>query len=410
MTSHSNKFRTNHKHFTWVGDVNCKVMLILAVGWLVASTSFAAVAPGNFRAANLAAQQHIDEFVRLDDDPSAPALLEAQWEALRQAAGRWLDQHPKTGRSTFEAALKALKPKDLDATAVQLDDHSWLVSVDVGGFGSVFILADHGHGFSSAWAIDRPQTWASRAHGRLKAWSPDRARDSCRTRTPEDKWDECGPLSGRIGLIRGSGRFYIEGEYAQVAGVTIGAQLSLWSWNGVSARPIFSRYFNFMADQPWTVRVTANRLDVRSKDDFRRMSACGGCEGRQLVTSFRLTPAGVDKLNSRSLTPELDLVDAIYDRIARQRPTSDLASHQAAKVMAQQLKDDDNPVQPRNSAQRNVGMIQDWKILGSPGHKRLCLETDFGGAALFYIGQDPARVVAVRPAPSGTCGGSGAHD
>ncbi len=388
-----------------------KILSIFAAVVVAAPNLVGAQTVGDFETANTAVGKHVNEFVRLDDDPISPTLLERRWEALRRAAARWLDQYSKARVSTLEAAIKSLKPKSIDAQALQLDGRSWLVAADIDGFGTAFILTNGGHGFRTTWAIDDPQTWTVGQAGRLSAWNPQNARDSCRSHTPEGRWEDCGPLSGRVGVLpkdaAGARRFYVDGQYAQGAGATVGNQLSIWSWDGSRARPLLSRYYNSMIDQAWSVRVRGEILDIRSKDSFQHMFACGGCEGRQVVASFRVSPENIKKLGRRSLTPDLDFVDKVYDRLARHEAVGNLATPSVTKFMTAQLEQGDADYKPKTPAQKQVGMIANWK-LASGG---ICLETDSGGAAIFALAgpQGRRRIIDAKTVPSGACGGAGAR-
>ena len=280
---------------------------LLALTLLAIPLRASAEPAADFTSATAAFAKHLDDFDELDEAPGSPLLLERQWEALRTAAAHWLDNHPNASSSGLEAAVKALKPMDLEAHAVRLDAHSWLVAASITQTGTVFILTGGNRGFRTAWATDRPETWASPPSGPLTAWLPENARGSCRSNATGKRYRECGPLFGRIGLLpsRAGKGFYVDGEYAQVAGATGGAQLSVWSWNGGRARPVFSHVYTYMADQPWTVRFKGDLLEIRSKELHRHLQACGACEGKQVVSTFRVSPGGGVLLGRHSLTPEL---------------------------------------------------------------------------------------------------------
>lgn len=403
---------TNQKHM----DVSLPMTLklaIFALALLAAPLGAAAEAAGDFRSATAALGKHVDDFDELDDAPGSPSLLERQWEALRTVSARWLDNHPNASSSALEAAVKALKPMDMEAHAVRLDAHSWLVAASINEIGTVFILARGEHGFRAAWAIDRPETWASRPSGRLAAWLPENARGSCRSNATGKRYLECGPLFARIGLLpsRAGRGFYVDGEYAQVAGATVGGQLSVWSWDGGRARPVFSHGYAYMADQPWTVRFKGDLLEIRSKEIQRHLYACGACEGRQVVSTFRVSRAGAVPLGRHSLTPELDLIDEVYDRIAHKRPTGDLASPAATALMAAQLRRGDADFKPKTPEDRGVGMIGAWRVTPWGDKRRLCLETDEGGRAVFTLqpSRKGLRIGSAVALPVGDCGGPGSH-
>jgi len=63
-----------------------------------------------------------------------------------------------------------------------------------------------------------------------------------------------GPLViPKIGRLpddaQGRACFYIDATYAQVAGATVGAQISLWTWDGSQALPQLTREYFYTGEQ-----------------------------------------------------------------------------------------------------------------------------------------------------------------
>lgn len=393
--------------------------------WLALATALAAEpasaadkAGPSFQAAAAALAPHADGF-HLDDQPGSSVLLTRQWDALRRAAAAWLDQHPDANGLEVSAALKALKPasgpvdQGIEASALRLDDKAWLIAARVNEIGTVFILADSGGGFRTAWAIDRPETWGGGRSGPLLAWKPDNAQKSCPARRTGADVRQCGPLYGGIGRLPdaegGARRFFVDGTYAQPMGATVAGQISIWTWDDAAARPVFSTGYGYMVEQPWTVRTRGDVVAIRTKDAFRRIVACGACEGRQVVKTFRVSPTGLEPLSTQSLTPELDLIDDVYDRLALGQPTAGLATVPAARAMAAQLRQARTVTKPKGPADITAGMIMGWRASGGPGARTVCLETDDSGAAIFTIDAIGRRVLAVQPAAAGACSGPGSR-
>jgi hypothetical protein len=80
--------------------------------------------------------------------------------------------------------------------------------------------------------------------------------------------------------VHGQPRFYIDGTYAQSAGGTVGAQISVWVWDGMTARPQIARAYALMVDQSASTRVEGDLLMVQQKKFFRTFFSCGMCEPR----------------------------------------------------------------------------------------------------------------------------------
>jgi hypothetical protein len=101
--------------------------------------------------------------------------------------------------------------------------------------------------------------------------------------------------------VHGQPRFYIDGTYAQSAGGTVGAQISVWVWDGMTARPQIARAYALMVDQSASTRVEGDLLMVQQKKFFRTFFSCGMCEERQADWNVWLIPEGVQDLEEESL-------------------------------------------------------------------------------------------------------------
>jgi hypothetical protein len=353
-----------------------------------------------FAAANAALAPHDDGFGFLDDAPASPALLRARWQAWRAWAVDFLTDHPAAAAPQLAQALGALG-QDVSAEAVGLSPGVFLVSMSFNGGGDVFVVAASGGGPRIVWSLGE----ATPAAGPLRAWSAEAAATGCRTARGDGKWAECGPLDGSIGRLPDSGagqpRFYVNATYLQLAGETVAGQLGVWTWTGAGATPLLTRTYSYMLDQPQFLRVSGGTLKLRVKDEFKTFFACGACEGRQLDWTLRLTPAGVDDLGRVSLTPELDLVDQLFDRAFHGRPLADIASPSVAAAVSRKAA----AIRRSNAGLDNpatLGMLDGFRISGPPAARVVCLATDGGGTFRFTLAG--GRAVAMRDLGDAQCG------
>jgi hypothetical protein len=224
----------------------------------------------------------------------------------------------------------------------------------------------------------------------------------------------CGPLSAALTRLSdeadGSRRFAVTGVYSQEAGATVGVQVSVWRWNGRAAEPLLALAFAQMLDDPIIAKATPGRLVLHAKGDLRRMFSCGACSGRQEEIDIDLPARGARIAGRRSLEPELDLVDALYDRLFRRQPTDDLATPAAAARLAP-------IVDARLAEARKAGLdptlgMASWRLTRRDGAETLCLSADdLDAPQLFTIERrgQALKVTAVRDAPDHACDGPDAR-
>jgi hypothetical protein len=355
-----------------------------------------------FERAEAALSHHSDGFA-IDDDPQAPALLRQEWSVTGEWAADYLTAHPAASEAELVAAIRELSP-NLTAESIKLDPTTFLVSAYVDEIGTVFIVSARGDRFAQAWTIADAAAHRPIGFDVLGAWSADKARGNCRQSLPQKAWNTCGPVFGSIGKIPnqedGSPRFYIDGTYAQGAGATVGAQLSLWKWTGLTAELLYAKTYGYMIDQAVGTRLDGNFLRVRVKDKFGTFFACGSCEGRQMDWTLRIDPDRIEDLGRKSVVPELDLIDSLYARLIEKKPVTDIADPAVVEAL-----------KPVLAGLRKRGMLMDWKVTGDGPRRVLCISTENGGAYLFTIDSmlSRPRVVAASAVPvvsEEECGGS----
>ena len=364
---------------------------------VIAAAAFpAAATPADDEAAIVAAEaalhDHFDGFA-LDDSPGAPALMEASFAAVRRWAANYLTAHPATTAAAFTDAILKVAG---DASVVGLGGGAFLIAQPDGEAGQVFIVAPGPGGAQIAWTAAQAGQGAG-PNSLVRAWTASSAQDSCRDKVAQTAWMTCGPLRADIARLPdradGKARFYVDATYSQRAGATLGAQISLWTWDGRTASLDYAGPYEWEVDQPVRTHIEGAVLTIHEKGTFKTFYSCGSCEGRQLVWSLRLGPAGVQDLGKRSLEPDLDLVDGLIDRAVQRAPTGDIASPAAAAVVAKSVEDHRHEFS--KDAQPSVGMLMGWNVRGPSAHRIVCVAIDGLGQFDFAIaGAGRARRIA----------------
>ncbi|WP_138918806.1 hypothetical protein [Nitrospirillum viridazoti] len=337
----------------------------------------------------------------LDADPAAPNLLRQEWDLYAQAAADCLNTHPDATGAEVAAAVQGLLPPDkfgapsINVLARRLDAQSVIVAARQNEVGTAFILGVRDGRYQRVWSIaDAPDQPYAIAFKTLGAWSVSGAGPGCGEASMSDGGGACGPLfPADIGLlpIRADGlrRFYLDADHAQMMGATVGAQISVWDWNGRTAKPAAVHLFARMVDGEMGTRVEGDRLRVRTKGEFKTFSACGQCEGRQVDWTLRLTPDGLVEEGETSAVPELDVVDHFLDLLTKKQPTEGVAASQAVTSMRAILNAD-----KETASLDNFGMLDTATVVTIRGRKSLCLMVDELPAIRFFlVGR---RIVGVR--------------
>lgn len=347
----------------------------------------------------------------LDERRGIP-VLRRQWEAARRLAIALLDRQPAIGPAPLEKALKRAGLSNVIVERVDAD--ALLIGTEAGPLGTFSLIArgTDGH-FRVALALD---ALPAGAPAQLAAWRPDRTVAGCRAGADHDFGTTCGPMT--ITDARrlppeadGTRRFSLLGRYVKEAGATDSYQLSLWRWDGQRATPLLVRDFAQMAEESIFVSSTAQQLRLHVKGDFKSFTACGSCSGRQMEWRFAFPAKGANPPAVRSLTPDLDAVDAIYDRLLHGRRADDLASPAVVAALTPIARD----VRDRARAEHTdawLGLLGTWKVTPMPvGAADLCFSTDSVDPQIFHIETRDGRryLTAVRAAGPQACEGPGAR-
>ena len=365
--------------------------VLLSVGWL-SMVSIAARAQPNlaelkseYESVTAELQKHLVHEFWIDDAPESPELLARQWTLEGAWVAAWLNAHPSAGSDGVRQALHQLDAAD-ESTALELSEGTFLVAART-GIGCVFIVAKLDGQYHLAWSTAQPQEARGEQAEILAAWRPENARAGGRG----PYWmayGSAGPVMPILGLLptdaKGRARFYIDGIYAQGAGMVVGAQISLWAWDGKTARPQIARHYTVMIDAAVGTRLEGNLLKVREKTFFRTFSTYGPSEERKTDWIVRLTPQGIEDLGETSLNPELDVVDELFYRVIHHQEASDVASPAEAKhvneIVNEARKGDKNWKE-----YPSLGIMEDWSVHDNANSKILCLEIDPAGVNILTL-------------------------
>ena len=331
---------------------------------------------------------------------ATPALAApTSWTANEAVVAGLLDKG--AGATELKAAF-ASRDKTIDVSALRLGDRAWLVTLSrFEDSADVFVLTQTAARYATAWRLGEAEAGAGGDLAPLLAWTPAGAAADCRDRAGDANWANCGPIAPDIGSLpstaTGAPRFWLIGTYAQEAGETESAQLSLWRWDGKAAAPLLVRPYQFKIEEDEGLSVSGDAIALPIKDDLKTMLVCGACSGRQRIWRFRLTPEGAADLGQRSVRPELDLADEVFDRLVTRKPLGGLAGASASRTIAVRLTANGA------SGRWPMGMLEQWML--SRDRDRLCVATDSGGTFVFTLSRGGQRetISSARYVGDGLC-------
>jgi hypothetical protein len=357
-----------------------------------------------------------------DDSQAGIDALATMWSASAEEVVRVLAEKPEATTKDIEAALCGLLSLSNDCgekdgarkSVLMLSPHVFLVSQFSGEAGTAFVVGLRDDKPALLWSINCEVPQKADPRDLLSAWKADRAGGSCRTKDSGHAPGTCGPLWSDIGQLppdaSGNPRFFVDAGYAQTLGATIGKQTSVWRWEADTAHLLWIDWYDFMIDQKIGTKYKEGILSIGEKDEFRSFFGCGACEARQMVRRLRVTPTGIEDLGEISTTPELDLVDELFWRLANGRSTSDIAEPQVSRFLRRQIlsaKADSKKIDPDYFS---TGMLMDISVEQKGNIKHLCFTVDGDiGRLYFTLRESPgrgARLIDVAQ-PSGSFGDCG---
>ncbi len=379
---------------------------MFAMRWLLALVLFLATSnlsllaqttAQKYRAATQQFQAHTHGDVLHDDSKDGVSALEQMWNASAQAAIEVLAVQPGASASDLHAALCKLpssvgdcgKKEGSSNSVVAIGPHLFLASQFNDEAGTVFIVGFRGEKPALLWDINNgtPQTVDTR--DLLGAWRAARAGEQCRKQDSGDPPATCGPLYAEIGMLppdtAGKPRFYVDAEYAQIMGATSGHQTSVWRWDGDSATLLWINWHNFVLGQKIGTEFAHGVLAIGEKDEFQSFYGCGACEARQMIQRVQITPTGIVDIGTTSTTPELDLIDELFWRLANNQSTAEIATPEVSRLLRPQIlsaREESKKVDP---TWFSVGMLGDVSVHRTGDIERVCFTADDIGRMYFTI-------------------------
>jgi hypothetical protein len=279
-------------------------------------------------------ERHSDGFA-IDASPEAFVLLDREWSLQAAWVTAYLEDHPSATAKQIEGSVSSLGA-DLQCTAILLAPGLYGIAIQKGEVGNVFVIAGNHKHPRVVWNAKDLKPGTTRNSKLLAAWSAQAAKGECRNQLKSEDWLNCGPLYGRFGSLpdddKGRRRFFLDGSYAAAAGLSVGAQLSVWVLDGTEPRPEFVGAYSYYIDRAVGTRLEGDLLRIRVREQYRTFSTCCDDEGRPMDWSLKLTPTGVEDLGYSPVSSPLEMVDEVFYRTAKGMPADDIA---APQVVAQ---------------------------------------------------------------------------
>jgi len=287
-----------------------------------------------YAAVAAALRGHSDGF-SIDESSGASALLDRKWSLQAEWVAAFLNAHPSATGKQIEGSVSDLDA-NLRSDVTSLGQGLYGVGIEEGEMGNAFVVAKKGKHYRPVWIAKDLRPGTTRDGKLLAAWSAQAAREECRPKAREEDWLNCGPLHGVFDSLpdddQGRRRFFLNGSYAERAGMTVAAQLSIWVWDGSEPRLEFVGTYIFYIEQPVGTRLEGEFLRVRVRDQYRTFSTCCDDEGRPMDWNLKVTPTGVQNLGYSPVPSPLEALDELFYRIAKGMPAEDVATPQ---VLAQ---------------------------------------------------------------------------
>ncbi|HVT60915.1 MAG TPA: hypothetical protein VHR45_21295 [Thermoanaerobaculia bacterium] len=339
-----------------------------------------------------------------EDHSSLAAALNRAWALAGEWASLFLEEHGDASPEEVVAAVQRLtlpclgpvqdchRGYGLQATAVRLaTTHAlaagpaYAITANYELFGTFFVVARKAQQpFRVMWNIKDVAARHRAAADELGFWAS------------YDCYAGSGPLVGRALPLpadsSGHPRFYVDAEEVVGFGGTSAFQVSIWSWDGQQATPLFIHSYLSSLDTPGGVVFDGKLLRIATKEQWRTLWSCGQCNEPVGEWTVRITPQGVEDLGHRQLVPELELVDELYFRIERQEPADELAASPVIEQLAQAVDDWSEEQPPASAASEKkddddgllMAMLMGWRVDHISTGSRLCLALLDGPGSYVY--------------------------
>lgn len=338
-----------------------------------------------YEAAKALLATHTDSF-SLDGTPEGREALEAYWDAIQDWTLWYLNSHSQMSPREISEHLETQELNGgVEVGVEKIGSDLYAVSAGYGEIGTVFFVEKRRGIYAVVWGIRHVPAPYIAKFPTLAAWSTDHARDPCNLGKEDGSgWDLCGPIHGDVALLppnsTGRTRFFIDATYAQAASETVAGQVSIWTWDGRAATPLFAKTYGYTLEDV-DVHLSGSVLTVRVKDEYKMFYSAGCCAGRELDWTVRIGPDRVDDLGMRPLIPELDAIDDLLFRVWHRQPTAAIAAPKVVATLttlmkAQQARGDFDPKFPM------FGMFGGSSVRRGPQDTLVCLATDNDDAPL----------------------------
>jgi hypothetical protein len=264
-----------------------------------------------------------------DGSQAARDAVEREWTLIEQVVAAELDANLDVAKQPVSDGIAII--------AVALAADTWLISADIDGLGTVFVVKQSGDRFKAVWNIRQLNDQQTSAFPLLAGWSAGNAMATC-TQT-------CGPMRADIASLGesddGKPRFYLDAYYTSQEGNDVGYQLSVWMWDGGKAVPLIVHDYMQTIDGPAKLEFSAPFLRLHEKDAFKTVFVAAPELGRQMEWTALMEGDSVHDLGRRSLVPELDAVDDLLARILKHKSTESIATPKVATFVGDALRNAD---------------------------------------------------------------------
>lgn len=282
-----------------------KLFAALLAGLVLAEPCFA-TEPGpeeRLKTAVTALEKHTGDFGGLDGKPGDVDALSTLWTETQAYVAAKLDRHisPKI----IEKQAPALSSYYGGLHVVPIGPNLFAISANAGPLGNVFISGKQNGHFTTLWDIRRSPMGTT-----PWGWNREAAQGKCL---------HCRSAWGSVTALppdsAGHARFYIDARYAQDAGATQGAQLSIWRFNGRTADVLLKKNYIVVADDENGPSDKGPSIRRHNKREYRMLFACGSCLGRTMIWTIKVTPEGVADQGEIPEVPEADVIDEVFFRL-----------------------------------------------------------------------------------------------
>lgn len=250
-------------------------------------------------------------------------------ERLWSLAGKWvseyLDVNDDCAARCIEKAFEALDGRmphssrdrgELEVSALSLAGDDFALTLQYGEVGTVFIVGRIATRHAVKWSIT-----SSATDDELACWRPR---------------SDCGPMYGALlrlpDIVDGERRFVVDANVAG-NGFTVGAQTSIWSWNGHRARLLAVDEHAQMIDDPRDIELRGDLLVVPEKEQLDAFLTGGSSPDPRGEWTAQLTASGAVDRGHRWFEPEVRWANEFFAAVENRRSTERLAAPEVRRTL-----------------------------------------------------------------------------